>query len=220
MNKLTTLSILLLTVILTGCGSRPDHAVNWHYYWQEGQVIVDMARTAWIWGPQATMRGLSSPHKTQNMIGLGDACIALRAGCLIVQNKYDPTVTVAVEVPGAEGIDSVAITIAHEFKHVWVYQQWQARIGQTGMIAGYMHSDTDAIPDTVETNRTAGSIGAWYKFSEIDPDSFDMGSQDPNWRQYLIYGDNEILAREEGFGNPRTVHPEKDWSKGGKQWRH
>jgi len=88
------------------------------------------------------------------------------------------------------------------------------------MIAGYMHTDTDAIPDTVETNRTAGSIGARYELSEIDSDSFDMGSQDPNWRQYLSYGDNEILAREEGFGNPRATHPEKDWSKGGKQWRH
>lgn len=35
-----------------------------------------------------------------------------------------------------------------------------------------------------------------------------------------VYGDNEILAREEGFGNPETTDPARDWSKGGKQWGH
>jgi len=89
------------------------------------------------------------------------------------------------------------------------------RVGFTGP----GHSDTDAIPDTVEDDRTPGSIGDIYRLSSIDPDCYRMSYYFPGAR-YDLYGDNEILAREEGFNNPRTTYPSKDWSREGKQWRH
>lgn len=118
---------------------------------------------------------------------------------------------------------AITITIMHmvspDFKHVWVYQQWSAQIGETGYIAGRQHTDTDGIPDLVESDRSPGSIGARYEFSSTDPDSFGI-SVLPEWSIYAKSGDQEILAREEGITNPRATHPERDWSQRGTQWDH
>jgi len=80
-----------------------------------------------------------------------------------------------------------------------------------------MHSDTDAIPDVVENDRTPGSIGETYEFNPQDPDTYNMQvAIHPN---YQYYGDNEVLARVEGLTNPRATSPGDDWSREGKQWR-
>lgn len=78
--------------------------------------------------------------------------------------------------------DGVGQVIAHEFDHVCVYQQWGAKIGQTGTINGWMHSDGDAIPDSVETDTTSGSIGHTYEFNPNDADSYDMEGLWSNYR--------------------------------------
>jgi hypothetical protein len=213
-------TIIISFVSLFGCSETPpDHTANWWYYWKDGQVIDSMGSTKWLWGSATTYRGLSSPHKTTQYVGVGNAAVAERTNNKNLTSLYDfriPPVPVAVEVSGAKGIDSVAITIPHEFKHIWVYQQWGQRVGFTG--AG--HSDTDAIPDVVEDNRTLGSIGETYRFNSQDADCYRMQDHFPANAKYNLYGDNDILARVEGFGNPKTTHPEKDWSKGGKQWQH
>lgn len=89
------------------------------------------------------------------------------------------------------------------------------RIGFTGP----GHSDTDAIPDVVENDRTPGSIGSTYEFNSGDPDTFNVHLAYPKWVDiYDTYGDNELLARVEGITNPRARAPLRDWSKRGKQW--
>jgi hypothetical protein len=225
MRKLINSSFIIVGLgylsTLGGCGGQtpPAHTANWWYYWKDGTVIDDMGSTKWLWGGAGTYRGLSSPHKTTSFVGVGDASIAERTSNLSLVSVYDyriPPVPVAVEVSGAKGIDSVAITISHEFRHVWVYQQWGMRIGVTGP----GHADTDAISDTVEDDRTPGSIGETYRFISTDPDCYRMANHFPPDAHYGIYGDNEILARVEGFNNPRATHPERDWSMGGAQWRH
>jgi len=87
------------------------------------------------------------------------------------------------------------------------------------MISGRMHSDGDAIPDSVETDTTPGSIGHTYEFNPYDADSYDLENVTPKWEIYKSYGDNEVLARVEGLTNPKATDAGKDWSKGGKQWR-
>jgi hypothetical protein len=163
--------------------------------------------------------GISSPHKSQTLIGLSDLILDPVTFTVTRSNKNNPLITVTVYSPRDGGIDGAAEVISHEFRHIWVYQQWSAKIGETGMVAGRQHTDGDAIPDEVETNRVAGSIGQIYELSHTDPDTFDMQSIG-GWGSYLDYGDNEILARVEGITNPRARQPDKDWSKGGKQWRH
>lgn len=204
----------------SGCESPPEHTANWHYYWKDGNVVNRVYDTKWMWGSGLEgTRGKAAPHKTTDFIGLGDHVIAERTENLTLQNLWDPAgKDVQVEVSGAKGIDSVAITIAHEFKHVWVYQQWGAHIGQTGTIDGREHNDGDAIPDSVESDRTPDSIGNTYRFNPYNGDTYGMGPYYDDDAHYEIYGDNEILAREEGFGKPETTDPDNDWSRGGKQW--
>ncbi|MDH7600470.1 MAG: hypothetical protein QHH07_12700 [Sedimentisphaerales bacterium] len=178
-----------------------------------------MDKVKWLWGSRTSgIRGLSSPHKTMEFIGVGDAAIAERVYSLLLTSAYDDRVPqkrpVAVEIPGAKGIDSVAITISHEFKHIAIYGQWGQRIGFTGP----GHSDTDGIPDNVEDDRTPNSLGEIYRFNSRDPDCYRMHRYYPEKTHYATYGDNELLARVEGIYNPRATSPGKDWSKGGKQW--
>ena len=205
-----------------GCESPPDHCANWWYYWKDGMVVDDMDKVKYLWNPQDQL-GVSSPHKTQNLVGVSDLALdPIPPGPgipLIVTNKYDTSKQVTIVDVRDGGIDGVAEVIAHEFQHVWVYQQWGAEIGQTGMIDGRMHSDGDAIPDSVETDTTPNSIGDTYGFNPNDADSYDLENVTPEWKIYQYYGDNEVLARVEGLTNPRTTYPDKDWSKGGKQWR-
>ena len=219
MKFLTVCSLLVGVVLLTSCTETPPpHQANWFYYWKEDKVIDDIEHAEWPWSERfKSTRGVSAPEKTQDKIGLSNASIQPRVVSVRVTNKSDPTISVEVERIGSGGIDSVAITVSHEFRHIWIYQQWKAMIRQTGVIDGRQHTDGDAIPDIVEQDRTSGSIGAKYKFLYDDADTFNMGNQ-PGWEYYKYYGDNEILAREEGFDNPRSTHPEKDWSVGGKNW--
>jgi hypothetical protein len=116
-------------------------------------------------------------------------------------------------------ISMVSPDIPHEFKHVWIYQQWGALLGQTGTINGLIHHDGDAIPDSVETDTTPESIGATYLFDPYDGDTYRLQNI-VDWSIYASFGDNEVLARIEGLSFPRQTSPEKDWSKGGSQWDH
>ena len=97
--------------------------------------------------------------------------------------------------------------------------QWGGIVGQTGNMNNMMHSDTDALPDDVENDRTPGSIGQIYEFDPQDADTFDLGNLQGG-ANYVFYGDNEVLARVEGLTNPAVTHPERDWSVGGVNWDH
>ena len=83
-----------------------------------------------------------------------------------------------------------------------------------------MHSDTDAIPDSVETDATPGSIGYMYQFDPQDPDTYRIQYLFQGWDIYSTFGDSEVLARVTGWTAPRSTSPTDDWSEGGKQWRH
>lgn len=213
---------VVVAVSAVGCSETPpSHCANWWYYWQTpDEVVDDMARVKYLWGSTSPV-GVSSPHKTQNLVGLSDAALAAKTATVTVRHKYDPTVpSVDIIVPRSGGIYGVADIIAHEFRHIWVYQLGNAPVGQTGLINGQQHTDGDAIPDDVENDRTPGGIWNTYKFRPDDGDTFDIdgvGWQN-NYHGYLIYGDNELLCRVEGTQNPRPVHPNLDWSMGGAQW--
>jgi hypothetical protein len=92
------IALAIIVTGLTGCGTRPDHPANWHYYWKDGQVVDDMDKTVWLWATNAP-RGMSSPHKSTDIIGLGNPSIVRRTALLTVENKYDRSVRVLVEVP-------------------------------------------------------------------------------------------------------------------------
>ena len=214
-NKLT---IILLTycslIILTGCqSSPPDHCANWWYYWKDGAVVDDMDRVKYLWEPGELLVGVSSPHKTTDAVGVSDLALIPVFFNHSVENKYHPQITVQIISIREGGIYGVAEVIAHEFKHVWVYQQWGKPI-----YTGSGHSDTDGIPDSVEIDTTPGSIGATYRFSPFDADTFNLALVNDDWSVYAVYGDNEVLARVEGINSPRNVNPDKDWSVGGAQW--
>jgi hypothetical protein len=227
------MKVAILLVFWVGCSGEPcDHCANWWYYWQGGDevdlVVHDMDKVKYMWDP-GDYAGVSSPHKTQDIVGVSDLALNTispyphwdpkRVIPRIVTNKYNPTKTVLVIAVRDGGVHGAAEVIAHEFKHIWVYQQWGAKVGQTGMINGFMHSDGDCIPDIVETDTsTPQSFGNLYDFHIGDADTFDC--EHYLYSVYAALGDNEILAREEGINNPRAIHPGKDWSKGGKQWRH
>jgi hypothetical protein len=131
-------------------------------------VVGDMDKVKYLWNP-GNLLGTSSPHKTQDLVGVSDLAMPpVPAGPgipIIVTNKNNWFKTVTVVDVRDGGIDGVAEVIAHEFKHVWVYQQWGAKIRQTGTVNGRTHSDVDAIPDVVENDRTPGSIGETYEFN-------------------------------------------------------
>lgn len=220
-NKLTIILLIYCSlIILTGCqSSPPDHCANWWYYWKDGAVVDDMDRVKYLWEPGEFLVGVSSPHKTTDFVGVSDHALdPIEAWWgnipLIVTNKNNQDIRVEIVAARLGGIYGVAETIAHEFKHVWIYQQWGKRIGYTGP----GHSDTDGIPDVVENDRTPGSIGYTYEFSANDPDTFDVHLAFSGWGSYATYGDNEVLARVEGVNNPRNVNPDDDWSEGGAQW--
>lgn len=212
-------ALSMMALLLSGCASPPDHCANWWYYWKDESVVTDMDKVKYLWEEPTRTVGISSPHKSQTLVGLSDLILNPVTFTITRSNKNNPLITVTVISPRDGGIDGAAEVISHEFNHIWVYQQWSAKIGETGIVAGRQHTDGDAIPDVVETNRAAGSIGQIYEFSHTDPDTFDMQSIG-GWGGYRDYGDNEILARVEGITNPRARQPDKDWSKGGKQWRH
>jgi len=206
-------AVAICCCIWSGCeGPPPNHCANWWYYWKEGGVVQDMDKVKYLWNPGDTL-GVASPHKTQDFVGVSDLALDPVDVTYTFRNFYNIDKTVTIVRPRDGGIDGVAEVIAHEFKHVWIYQQWGARIGQTGTINGQRHSDGDAIPDIVELDRT-GPIGQ-YEFSPQDPDSYRLVRYNPIYERY---GDNEILARVEGLDNPRQREPQKDWSQGGKQW--
>ena len=212
-------AVSTLGLLLAGCtDTPPDHCANWWYYWKDGSVVGDMAKVKYVW-KDIEHGGFCAPEKSQDFVLLGDAALPKITSAVAVQNKYDPWKIVIVRQIRDGGIDGCAEIISHEFKHIWVYQQWGALRGQTGLINGHQHSDSDTIPDDVETNTAPGSIGAIYAFCPTDPDSFDIHSGQ-GWGEYSDMGDGEVLALVEGVNNPRTTNPNADWSKGGKQWRH
>jgi len=207
-------SIAVLT--LAGCSTPPAHTANWYYYWKEGAVVADMDKVHYLWQDPPTTIGVSSPQKSTTEVGLSDDVLSSMTELSVV-NKNNPSIQEEIIANTDGGIDVVATTIAHEFKHIWIYQQWGAVIGHTGIINGLKHTDGDAIPDSVEKDRTPGSIGATYEFAYNDADTLDLGSVG-GWGDYSIYGDNELLARIEGVINPRSTTPASDWSVGGKNW--
>lgn len=221
MKRITLIKIYFLTIIvlISGCKtSPPKHCANWWYYWKEGEVVEDMDKVKYLWENPPKTVGISAPSKTQTLVGLSDYALKPIKFKISRTNKYNKLLTIDLYVPRDGGIDGVSEVIAHEFKHIWIYQQWGANIKMTGIINGLQHSDGDAIPDIVENGRTPGSIGYIYEFNPLDPDTYNLQLV-LGWEEYKYYGDNEVLARIEGIKNPRINYPEKDWSKGGKQWR-
>lgn len=218
MNPKPSTALMLLTAcgLIVGCSSsRPDHCANWWYYWTDGAVVDDMDRVKYLWQQPPEVVGVSSPHKTTNLVALSDLVLN-PSPPLVAHHKFTyQAVVIGVQFDG--GVDVAAATIAHEFKHVWVYQQWGARIGQTGTVNGLHHEDKDAIPDIIEQDRNLGSIGATYDLLYWDADTYDLGSL-PGWSVYGDYGDNELLARVEEVSNPRARRPADDWSRDGKNW--
>lgn len=223
MRKLVRRAIIptLSLPLLWGCSETPPpHCANWWYYWRDGSVVDDMARVKYLWGTNSP-KGVSAPDKVQDLVGVGDPALTPETTSLSVSHKYEqslPSVVIIAVNPG--GINGPAETIAHEFKHVWVFQQWGCRINQTGVVNGHLHTDTDALPDSIELDRAPGTIGGTYHLHHDDPDTFDI-QHAATWSgnpYYNLYGDNELLARVEGIANPRATYPERDWSEGGAQW--
>ena len=205
---------------LLGCGEPPAHCANWWYYWRDGEVVDGMRNTKYLWYDPPKLMGVASPEKSTSIVGLSDLVLATlpRSSEVTVQNKYNPALTYKIVAKVTGGIDSAAQVITHEYKHIDIYLQWGALIRQTGVIKGLQNSDSDGIPDDVELDYTAGGIGAQYEFDIMDPDTYNLCGVREEWNPYAIYGDNELLARMESLRNPRTRHPERDWSKYGAQW--
>ena len=213
-----SVALIFSVLVMTACSETPpDHASNWFYYGKES-VVDDMDNTEFIWGSNfASTRGVSVPAHIQDRIGIGDPVWGPRTATVTATNKNNPAISIPMDITSPGGFDSVAITIAHEFKHVDIFDTWGGITRKTGTYSGHTHTDTDALPDSVENDRTAGTIGATYEFDAADPDTFDLGTV--YHTVYASYGDNEVLAREEGHNSPRTVHDDKDWSEGGAQWQ-
>jgi hypothetical protein len=213
-------ALLSCYVCSMGCeGPPPDHCANWWYYWQDGAVVGDMDKVKYLWDP-GNLMGVSSPHKSTSRVGVSDLALDAVGQYQVttVHHKTYPFMAVIIIDVRDGGIDGVAEVIAHEFEHVTIYTQWGALIGQTGTVSGRTHSDFDAIPDSVETDTTPGSIGDTYRFDPYDADTYRLAAVSSGWGDYAIYGDNELLARVEGVTSPRNTSSGSDWSKGGKQW--
>ena len=165
-----------------------DDLPNWFEFWKEDEVVPDMDYFTY----NSSCNGYGY-FITPNTLALGlKAPEENYPGGLEINGKH---------FGGQKGIDCVAVTVAHELFHKWVYENNQPG----GLWDGWTHSDADGLPDDYEIE-----IGT----DPTKKDTFDLAGL-IGMPEYAEYGDQEYAAilAEEG---KKGIYS-KDWAFPGKQ---
>lgn len=175
----------------------PTSDPNWYYYWKEGSVCGITASVHYETNPAFGFYVPGDDH-----IHVCDAAPTKNTGPETYTNDAGGSITVTGVGIGPQ---SVAETIAHEFLHKQIYDDWHALISaaeQDGQNDGddYDDPDDDAIPNVKED----GFFG--ITTDKNDPDTYNMGGG------YSGYGDNEIRCRKKELDPGITVDTSKDWA--------
>lgn len=171
---------------------------NWYYYWKDGGVcgITDVVH-----------------HNNRSDFGFyndgedhihvcNDAPTKNTGPETYINDAGTPSITVTGQGIGPQ---CVAETIAHEFIHKQIYDDWHKEIVEAekdGENDGddYDDPDNDEVPNVKEKDFMG------IKTDPNDADTYNMGGN------YSGYGDNEIRCRKKELNPGIVVDTSKDWA--------
>jgi hypothetical protein len=178
-----------------------DRIPNWFEYWGDDGAVPGLDAPDTSYNPKR--RGYGAFNPRSDNIELGDLAA-----------EYDPPLNIpsgptcpgAEDLGNTEGIDTAAVTLAHERRHKTIHHNWDSiwhglPDSDKGIPSGAYHDD---LPDSYEN--TLGT----------DPNNVDSCSLGTIIdKDYKYYGDNEFDARlaEKGVRGNKN----KDWANPGKQ---
>ncbi len=170
---------------------------NWYYYWKDGGVC---GITNSVHYKNDFRFGSYNPG--DDHIYVGNAAPTKNTGPETYTNDEGDPITVTGQGIGPH---CVAETIAHEFLHKQIYDDWHALIVAAeadGENDGddYDDPDNDHIPNIKEDS----FMGITTKRN--DSDTYNMGGD------YQDYGDNEIRCRKKELNPGIAVDASKDWA--------
>jgi len=191
--------IVVCIVGLMGCVEKPP---NWYYYWEKDDVITGLdadGDPASRWSSDSTDRGGAS--RTYDAYALSDLCITKSLQFPVpvthkLTHEHDSIGCLTIF-----GIQSAAVTMAHEKQHI---------SNRHFVEAGNPDTDGDRLADSEEGP-------AHYNLVVGLKDTYDLMVAFL-FLDYGEYGDNEFICRKNA--DDGAANEDQDWTREGAQWGH
>jgi hypothetical protein len=176
---------------------------NWFYYWKEGGVCGIAANDTFDGTKDIRYIAYSTPWDDSDVRLCPPAALTNQGPATYTGTSAWGSV---VGVGTGRGIKKVAEVLAHERKHIAIYQAYHARIEASPAIDG----DRDHVPNANE------ATDAGVKSNPADSDTFNVALI-MNFADYKGYGDDEIRCRSNERNLTIRYYQTKDWANPGCQ---
>lgn len=179
----------------TSAKNNPDGEYpNWYYYWKWGGVVEDLADFEYDETPPPDIPDALGYWDGYDVFVCDGAQGALDAGPEVTNVDTHQVESIG-PAQAMHGVDCCATVCVHELMHKMI-DSWAGP-----------DSDGDGVPDAYE-------LSSPYNLNPQKRDTYEMHKI---FSGYADIGDQEFLCwMAERNPGPGIVHPEKDWSWGGK----